>query len=131
MIKIEGIFTLGKDAEIKQIGDKPYIVFTGASNESYMKDGQKVTNTTWVSFLKYGESKVLDYLKKGTQVFVRGSLSVKPYGEGKIDISCRVDELELLGSKQESGTQQPPKAEKAVESPYASGMPEQSDDIPF
>ena len=64
MLVVEIIGNLGADAVIKEFKGKKFISFSVAY-ESYT-DGQeqKHERTTWVSCLKYGESAVINYLKK-------------------------------------------------------------------
>ena len=80
MLKAEFVGHIGSDAEIKNFNGKPFIAFNVATSERY-KDarGTTVTRTTWVSCLKPGDGAVVQYLKKGTQVFCRGNLTAKPY----------------------------------------------------
>lgn len=111
MLKVDLIGRIGKDAEIKNINGKSYIAFNVATSE-YYKDanGNKVERTTWVSCLKPGDttSPVIAYLLKGTQVFVRGDLTVKPYTNAQgiqAGVNCKVQELQLLGSRSDT-TQQ-------------------------
>lgn len=105
MLKVSFIGHIGSDAEVKEFNGKRYIAFNVATSERF-KDaqGQTVTRTTWVSCLKPGDSAVVQYLKKGTQVFCRGNLSAKPYtGRNGVEagLNCTVTELELLGSRQD------------------------------
>lgn len=73
MLKIEIIGNIGSDAVVKDFNGKKYIAFNVAHSEKY-KDaqGNTVEKTTWVSVLKPGESNVVQYLKKGTGVYVCG-----------------------------------------------------------
>lgn len=106
MLKAEFVGHIGSDAEIKNFNGKAFIAFNVATSERY-KDlqGNTVTRTTWVSCLKPGDGAVVQYLKKGTQVFCRGNLTAKPYtGRNGVEagLNCTVTELELLGSKPEA-----------------------------
>lgn len=110
MLKTEFVGYLGSDAEIKEFNGKRYIAFNVATSERF-KDaqGNPVSRTTWVSCLKPGDGAVVNYLKKGTQVYCRGNLSVKTYtGRNGVEagINCTVSELELLGSRQDAQNQQ-------------------------
>lgn len=110
MLKVEFVGHIGSDAEIKDFNGKRFIAFNVATSERY-KDaqGNTVSRTTWVSCLKPGDGAVVQYLKKGTQVFCRGNLSAKPYtGKNGVEagLNCTVTELELLGSKQDAQNQQ-------------------------
>lgn len=78
MLAVTVIGNIGNDAEIKEFNGQKFIAFNVASTERYKdRQGNQHSRTTWVSCLKPGESSVVTYLKKGTQVYVRGSLSVK------------------------------------------------------
>lgn len=110
MLKAEFVGHIGSDAEIKNFNGKPFIAFNVATSERY-KDAQgtTVTRTTWVSCLKPGDGAVVQYLKKGTQVFCRGNLTAKPYtGRNGVEagLNCTVTELVLLGSRQDGQNQQ-------------------------
>lgn len=75
MLVLEAIGNLGADAIIKDLNGQKYIAFSVAHTESYKdSQGQRHERTTWVSCLKYGESQVINYLKKGTRVFIRALL---------------------------------------------------------
>lgn len=83
MLAVTVIGNIGNDAEIKEFNGQKFIAFNVASTERYKdRQGNQHSRTTWVSCLKPGESSVVTYLKKGTQVYVRGSLSVKTFNSG-------------------------------------------------
>lgn len=143
MLSVEIIGNLGADALIKEFKGQKFISFSVAHTESYTdSQGQKHENTAWVSCLKYGESGVINYLKKGTRVFVRGELSVRTYennGGVQAGINCKVKELQLLGGgRSEQQEQQPVQQQPAAAPSY---YPEQNnnpfppsngnDDLPF
>ena len=110
MLQIEIIGHLGNDAVVKDFNGKKYISFNVAHSDKY-KDaqGNQVEKTTWVSCLKSGESKVLEYLKKGAPVFVRGDLSTKLYNDAtrgtQVSVNCLVHELQLLPRTRQDGQQ--------------------------
>lgn len=115
MLQIEIIGNLGRDAEIKDFNGRKFIAFTIAHSEKYKDaNGNDVEKTTWVSCLKPGESNVVNYLKKGTPVFVRGDLSVKLYMDSNhathAGINCTVRELQFLPSRK---TEAQPQAQQA------------------
>jgi single-strand DNA-binding protein len=118
MLKTEFVGHIGADAEIKDFNGKRFISFNVATSERF-KDaqGQTVTRTTWVSCLKPGDGAVVNYLKKGTQVFCRGNLTAKPYtGKNGVEagLNCTVTELELLGSRQDAQQNQQAQPEAAT-----------------
>lgn len=127
MLKVEFVGHIGSDAEIKDFNGKRYIVFNVATSERF-KDaqGNPVSRTTWVSCLKPGDGAVVNYLKKGTQVYCRGNLTVKTYtGRNGVEagINCTVSELELLGSRQDAQQNQQPGAASQAYGAGNYGMP--------
>lgn len=142
MLVVEVIGNLGADAVIKDLNGKKYIAFSVAHTESYTdSQNQRHERTTWVSCLKQGESTVINYLKKGTRVFVRGDLSAKTYEAGgmvQVGINCRVRELQLLGGNRTEPTETQPTvapsltpAPASAPQPPAYQQPEEVDDLPF
>ena len=134
MLQIEIIGNLGADAIVKDFNGQKFISFSVAHTEKYTDAaGQKHERTTWVSCLKYGESAVLNYLKKGTLVYVRGALYTKIYeanGKPQVAVNCKVGELTLLGgSNHTEAAPAQTAAPTAAPAPAAEKKPE--DDLPF
>ena len=118
MIQVQVIGNLGRDAEVKHIGDKDYISFSVASTE---KQGEQET-TTWVSVLASHNPNLLPFLKKGQQVFVSGSMKAGIYQSQNtfgIDISVFAQTLQLCGGKREEQATVPA-GSPAVQSIYPS-----------
>lgn len=124
--------------QLNSLAGQNYIAFSVAHTESFTNgQGQKQERTTWISCLKYGESAVINYLKKGTRVFVRGDLSAKIYdanGTPQVGINCRVKELQLLGGSKQ--TEQTENREAGQAPAYSQNEPPFSDnnngdDLPF
>lgn len=94
---------LYKDAEQRytQAGDS-IVSFKGAVDAGY---GQSKT-TTWIKFSMFGKrgESVLPYLKDKTQIAVSGELANREYtdkeGQKRYSLEVRVNDLTLLGSKQ-------------------------------
>lgn len=119
---------LGRDAETRftQSGD-PIVSFSVGVKSGF---GDKAT-TTWANcamFGKRGEA-VAQYLTKGAQVGITGEVSLREWqdkeGQKRVNLDVRVNDLTLLGGKQESAPQTTKPAQKA--------KPSQADydDIPF
>lgn len=110
---------LYKDAEQRftQGGDS-IVTFKGAVDAGY---GQSKT-TSWIKFNVWGKKGegVFPYLKDKTQVAISGELANREYtdneGQKRYSLEVRVNDLTLLGSKQESNqeTSQPAKQSKTV-----------------
>lgn len=117
MKDIHVIGNLTDDAIIKDWNGQRFYSFSIAENQSYTnKDGNKVEKTTYISCLKhiFGDRDTLGaYLKKGTQVYVRGDVSCKIFernnGATDCSLNCKVDYLQLLSSsrKQENAVSEP------------------------
>ena len=123
MLQIEVIGNLGSDAEIKEINGKKYVSFSVA--DSYRgtdSQGNRVERTNWVSVLWYGDGgRMFSYLKKGTQVFVRGRMSIREWtdraGTKQYTINANASEVTLCGGRVES---QEPAASPAGGAGYGS-----------
>lgn len=135
MLKIDIIGNLGGDAEIKEFGGKKYVSFSVAHTE-HIKDqqGKKTELTTWASVLWHGEGgAMLQYLKKGAKVFVRGNLKVKLYndknGSVQYALNLNATEVQLCGVKGEN-VANAVQVSGAV-APQAQPPSQQTDDLPF
>ena len=99
MIQLQFIGQLGKDAEIREVGQTKVINFSVAVSVGY---GEK-KSTIWVECSKFGEKTgIADYLKKGTKVYVSGEPSIRTWekdGKSGASLNLRVQDIELLGSK--------------------------------
>lgn len=142
MLKTDIIGNLGANAQVKQINGKDYVSFDIAHTER--------DTTVWVSALWRGNGgNLLQYLTKGTSVFVRGNLSAGTYttrsGEVRVSLSVMVSEINLIsstrgqeersyldGARQLSQQQQPaPPAPPVGAAPPAGAPPANDDDLPF
>lgn len=99
---------LGKDAEQKYTAKGDSIVSFSVACKAGFGDKE---STTWVRcslFGKRGES-VLPYLTKGQLVGISGEFSAREWddkeGQKRTSIECRVNDVTLLGKKQDSQPQ--------------------------
>lgn len=127
MIRLEFIGTLGKDAIVKEVGDKKVINFSVAVNEHSTAGGEK---TIWIECAKWGEKTgVAPFLKKGVKVFVDGRPEIKHYqkqdGTTGTSLTVQVASIELLG-----GNQQQDAAPATVAQPTQKTV-DPLDDLPF
>ncbi len=118
MIHAHTVGTLGRNAEVKKVGDNDLTTFSIATTSGF--GDKKVTE--WVECSIFGNRgvKLANYLTKGQQVVVHGELTINRYtakdGTQKASLRMRVQELDLVGSKKDS--------EKSEESPsYAHQAP--------
>lgn len=104
MATITVLGKLGKDVEVKSVNGTTLAKFSIAENVGFGDKQVKI----WYDVSLWGkqaESKLIDYLNKGTQVHVSGEFSQREYN-GKQYNEIRVYDLKLCGGKQEAQPQQ-------------------------
>lgn len=110
MLKVELIGRLGYDAQVKTLENGKSQVNMSVAHSEYSKDqqGNRLETTLWVNVTWYSDGgNILQHLKKGASVFIRGRQRVNVYQDKKGDyvagISITVSEIELVGfpAKQE------------------------------
>lgn len=121
---------LGRDSELRYTQSSTAVLsFSVAASAGY---GDK-KQTIWVDCSMFGqraESRIKDYLLKGQQVAVSGELSTREY-EGKTYIQCRVNDVTLIGKRDDSGSHQPRPAARQQPPPTSGALMDDDDDIPF
>jgi single-strand DNA-binding protein len=144
--KITLVGNVGRDPELKVVGNSKVVDFSIAINEPAR--GQNPEKTEWyrVSFWDKKAEIIAQYVKKGTQILVEGRLSVRTYLDNtqKERYSLEVSGLDfvLLGSKMagdenmESAGLQRSKTPSSETSSQASPSPVKmeaagDDDLPF
>ena len=88
MIQTNIVGNIGQNAKVELINGKKVANFTLAVNK-----GDKVK---WFNVCYWSDSKVIDYLKKGTLVFVTGEVSCYL---GKTENGANVAKLEITATK--------------------------------
>lgn len=108
MLKVELIGNLGADAEVKESQGSKFVTMRIAHSESWRDEqGNKKERTIWVdAILNDSESKVVEFLKQGQKVFVRGNANLRVYSSPKdrcmkAGLTINVREIELLGGASE------------------------------
>jgi len=96
-MKVCGIGRLTRDAETKELSEKAVVVkFSIASD----RDKETTDFFDCFMFLPKG-AKLPEYLKKGKQVFISGSLQQDRWetgdGEKRSKVVIKIDDLKLLG----------------------------------
>jgi single-strand DNA-binding protein len=149
MIKLQIVGNLGKDCIVKEVNGKNVINFSVAHTERYKdQQGNQKEKTTWVECAYWTDrTAVGQYLLKGQMVYAEGAPEADAYtnkdGQAAATLRMRVQSIQLLGSKNNSDSQQnnvsnygnstnagiqpPPIAKPA---PLAADMP-LDDDLPF
>lgn len=129
MASINFVGNIGKDAELKNIGNKQYAVFNVGESRRYTdSNGQQQSETTWYRCMKADPNgRVATYLTKGVKVYVSGELRVSSYqgkdGQNHQDLSVWVNNFEFMSGGQR---QQQPSAPQQIQNPkdfydYATG----------
>ena len=109
-----GIGNLGRDPETRYTANGEAICnFSIACSESWKdkQTGEKKEMTEWVRVSAFGKLAEIcsQYLKKGSQVYVEGSLRTRKYtdkdGTEKYSTEIRCDDMKMLGGRPEGGSQ--------------------------
>lgn len=143
MIKIIFNGQLGADAEVKLIPNTNYQVIEFSAAHSRKKaDG--TYDTTWVRCTKWVENgkstAIATYLKKGQTVLVEGEPNARAWnqadGSARAELTCRVIDLTLIGSKKDAQPGAPTTAQTANPSQTVTNQPnfngpQPDDDLPF
>ena len=154
--KVILVGNLGRDPEMRYLpsGEAVANLAIATTNKFKNKQGEMVEQTEWhrVSFFGRTAEVCGQYLKKGSQVYVEGSIRTRKYtdkeGIEKYATEIRGDRMQMLGSKggggmadmDDSGFNQsaPParqqprgNAPAAAQRPASSGFDDMDDDIPF
>ena len=133
MATITVLGKLGKDVEVKSVNGTTLAKFSIAENVGF---GDKQV-AIWYDVSLWGkqaESKLIDYLNKGTQVHVSGEFSQREYN-GKQYNEIRVYDLKLCGGKQEAQPQQAQQQQQPkptyAKNPQAQPPADLDTDLPF
>ncbi len=132
---------LGADPEIRYTMDgKPVAVFRLATNEVYIKNGEKETITEWHRLVAFGRLAEIcgEYLSKGSRIYVEGKLRTRKFedkqGQTRFVTEVMVQNLQILDRKTEGLKEEPSKASsfKEVPNEFSEELPPLEDeDIPF
>lgn len=100
---------LGADPEIRYtLEGKAVAVFRIATNEVFIKNGEKETITEWHRLVAFGRLAEIcgEYLSKGTRVFVEGKLRTRKFedkqGQTRFVTEIWVQNLQILDRKGET-----------------------------
>jgi len=119
---------LGKDSELKQIGQDQVLSFSVADSQGRDKP------TIWWRCQLWGKraTSLQQYLTKGQSVTVSGSVTQRTYtdkdGQEKVSQDVRVNDVALQGGKKDQS--EAPRAPQPAK-PQGSGFDDMSDDVPF
>lgn len=96
--------SLGRDPETRQVGSATVASFSLATEESYKnQQGELVKNTEWHNIEWWNPNGALQYLAKGTQVFIEGSIRTDKWqdqqGQQRSTTKIRALSVQLVGSR--------------------------------
>ena len=103
--KVTLIGYLGDNPELRYTKEKEAIARVRlATSESWKKDGEKQERTEWHNLVFFGKLAEItgDYLKKGSLIFVEGSLQTRSWdkdGETRYTTEIVAREMKMLPSK--------------------------------
>ena len=132
--KVILVGNLGKDPETRTFENGGMVVtFSLATTDSYWdkEKSQRVDlPTEWhqIRISKNGLTKLAQYLNKGSQVYIEGSIRTRHYvnkeNENKHITEIHVDEMIILGQKNNNSTEKTPPPVEVV-------VPLPDGDLPF
>ncbi len=152
--KVILVGNLGRDPDMRYLPSGEAVANLAIATTDKFKDksGQMVEHTEWhrVSFFGRTAEVCGQYLKKGGQVYVEGSIRTRKYtdkeGVEKYATEIRGDRMQMLGGKgggmasmDDGGydqspppqRSQPSKPAAAAQRPAGGGFDDMDDDIPF
>ncbi len=152
--KVIIVGNLGRDPETRYMPSGDAMTTIAVATTDSWKDknsGEKKEQTEWHRITFFGKLAEIagQYLKKGSQVYVEGSLRTRKYtdkdGIEKYATDIRADTMQMLGSRQSAGGgaqmddgygSAPPPRQPASSAPRpaprpASNFNDMDDDIPF
>lgn len=137
--KVMLIGNLGRDPEVRYTpGGSPVANFTMATTDRWSDaaSGEKKERTEWHRIVVWGKQAEIvgEYMRKGRQVFVEGSLQTREWtdrdGNKRYTTEVRAQRVQMLGRADEARNEMPASAgTPAVAEADAGGYEE--DDIPF
>lgn len=135
--KVTLIGYLGSDPEMKAMpSGVPVANVSLATSEQWKdKQGQKQERTTWFRLAFFDRLAEIagQYLRKGSQVYVEGSISARPWidktGNPQAALEVRVREMKMLSSKQQDD--QPRQVAAPTSQPQTKVEDEFDSEIPF
>lgn len=143
------IGNLGRDVELKYLpsGDAVCSVSIAVSNKWKDKNtGEQKESTEWIPLEFFGKLAEIagQYLKKGSSIHVTGRFSTRKYtdkdGVEKYATSIKVDQMQMLGGKQEGQGAAPAQQQQRQPAQAPAGRPapkpapnfsDMDSDIPF
>lgn len=106
---------MGQDPTLKNLPSGSAVVnFSIATNRNYLKDGQKVEQTEWITCVAFGKTAetIATYFNKGKLIYVEGRLQTRSWdgkqGGKQYKTEVIVEHFQFVGyDKKENSTEQP------------------------
>ncbi len=132
--KVILVGNLGADPEVRYTPQGTAVAnFNLATNESYKnRDGELVEKTEWHRIVAWDRLAEIcgEYLKKGSQVYIEGSLQTRSYedkdGVTKYTTEIKAREMQILGSRDGAGGGQDDYDEGRAQRPQQRSAPRPS-----
>jgi single-strand DNA-binding protein len=133
---------LGRDPEIRTFESGDQVANVTIATTDRWKDkqtGEMKEATEWHRVAFYGRLAEIvgQYLRKGSQVYVEGSLRTRKYQKEGVDhyaTDIRADQMRMLGGRADSSDAPAPAPQDQAPAPKSntgSGFDDMHDDIPF
>lgn len=111
--KVILVGNITRDAEVRTVGQSQVARFGLATSNKYRNSqGETVEETEFHNVEYWGNSGVFQYLKKGQQVFVEGSIKTDKWsdqqGNEKSAVKIKAVSVQLLGSRPQTQAQAQP-----------------------
>ena len=131
--KVIMVGNLGQNAESRQVGQSTVINFSIAMTEKFSNaQGQVQERTEWANVEYWGNPNIAQYLVKGQQVYVEGSLRTDKWqdqnGQMHSATKIRAFNIQLLGSRPQA--QQPVQQQVQQQAPPAPYRQQQRPPMP-
>lgn len=128
--KVMIIGRLGRDPELKYTqSGQPVCNLNVATDEGYVKDGQRVEKTEWHRIVVWGKQAetVANYLSKGRLVYVEGKIETRKWqdkdGQDRYTTEIKGDRVQFLDSKGSGGGEDSQEAPRSQAPRRAPGKP--------
>lgn len=130
---------LGRDPELRHFasGDAVANVSIAVGSTWKDKNGEKQERTEWVPLVFTGKLAEIasQYLRKGSQVYVSGEFRTRKWadkdGQDRYSTEIRVDQMQMLGGKQDGGDTRAPARAPAPQRHASGGFDDIGGDVPF
>lgn len=127
--KVILVGNLGRDPEVRYMPSGDAVAtLSVATTDTWLdkQTGQRQESTEWHRVIFFGKTAEVaaQYLKKGAQVYVEGSIRTRKWqdketGQERFSTEIRGDRMQMLGGRSTSGTNMEPAEDIA----YSSAMP--------